>query len=89
MRGLLEIINSKYVAEVRKDSSKIADFIHSKYSLVGGILKEEEKFLLKDILGLVQTALMKMYIEADMQEKIHEFFSQISSSGSGVGSEQS
>jgi hypothetical protein len=40
-------------------------------------------------LGLVQTALMKMYIEADMQEKIHEFFSQISSSGSGVGSEQS
>jgi hypothetical protein len=31
---------------------------------------------------------MKMYIEADMQEKIHEFFSQISSSNSGT-SEQS
>ena len=81
MRGLLEIINAKYVAEVRKDSSKPADFIHSKYSLMDGILKVEEKFLLKDILSLVQTALIKMYIEADIQEKIHEFFSQISIPG--------
>lgn len=43
-----------------------------------GVLNVDEKFLLRDILELVQTALMKMYIEADMQEKIHEFFSQIS-----------
>ena len=42
------------------------------------VLNVDEKFLLRDILELVQTALMKMYIEADMQEKIHEFFSQIS-----------
>lgn len=89
MRGLLEIINSKYVAEIRKDSSKQAEFIHSKYSLMDGVLNVDEKFLLKDILSLVQTALMKMYIEADMQEKIHEFFSQISSSGQGVSAEQS
>jgi hypothetical protein len=75
MRGLLEVINSKYVAELRKDPSKQAEFIHSKYSLVSDVLKTEEKFLLKDILSLVQTALMKMYIEADMQDKIHSFFS--------------
>jgi hypothetical protein len=50
MRGLLEIINAKYVAELRKDPNKVADFIHSKYSLMDGILKEDEKFLLKDIL---------------------------------------
>jgi len=42
---------------------------------VSDVLKTEEKFLLKDILSLVQTALMKMYIEADMQDKIHSFFS--------------
>lgn len=53
MRGLLEIINSKYVAELRKDPSKQADFIHSKYSLMDGVLITEEKFLLKDILSLV------------------------------------
>lgn len=75
MRGLLEIINAKYVAELRKDPSKQAEFIHSKYSLMDGVLNTEEKFFLKDILSLVQTALMKMYIEADMQDKIHDFFS--------------
>ena len=53
MRGLLEVINSKYVAELRKDPSKQAEFIHSKYSLVCDVLKTEEKFLLKDILSLV------------------------------------
>lgn len=42
------------------------------------ILNVDDKFLLKDILSLVQTALMKMYIEADMQDQIHLFFSQIS-----------
>jgi hypothetical protein len=78
MRGLLEIINAQYVAQLRKDPNKQAEFIHSKYSLMADVLNVDEKFLLRDILELVQTALMKMYIEADMQEKIHEFFSQIS-----------
>jgi hypothetical protein len=53
MRGLLEIINAKYVAEIRKDSNKLAEFIHSKYSLMDGVLNVDEKFLLKDILSLV------------------------------------
>lgn len=78
MRGLLEIINAQYIAQLRKDPNKQAEFIHSKYSLMDGILNVDEKFLLKDILSIVQTALMKMYIEADMQEKIIEFFNQIS-----------
>jgi hypothetical protein len=53
MRGLLEIINSKYVVELRKDPNKVADFIHSKYSLMDGILNVDEKYQLKDILTLV------------------------------------
>jgi hypothetical protein len=53
MRGLLEIINAQYVAQLRKDPNKQAEFIHSKYSLMDGILKVEEKFLLKDILSIV------------------------------------
>ena len=53
MRGLLEIINAQYVAQLRKDPNKQAEFIHSKYSLMDGILKVEEKFLLKEILSIV------------------------------------
>ena len=78
MRGLLEIINAKYVAELRKDPSKPVEFIHSKYSFTADVLNVDDKFPMKDILSLVQTALMKMYIEADMQDQIHSFFSQIS-----------
>lgn len=64
IRGLLEVLNAKYVAELRKDPNKEAEFTKSAFSDIAPKIRED-KYKLKDILGLVQMAIIKMYIEAD------------------------
>ena len=39
--------------------------------------------MLKDILELVQTAIIKLYIEANKQDRIYEFFSTYSGQNGG------
>jgi len=66
------------VAELRKDPNKDAEFLYSKFSPFVTCIRTEEKFKLRDILSLVQTVLLKLYIESDLVEKIHEFFNTLS-----------
>ena len=74
MRELLEILNAKYIDALRNDPLKEAEFLYSQFSPFKQCIKTTEKFLLKDILSLVQTNILKMYIEKNDEEKIYEFF---------------
>ena len=42
--------------------------------MVHNQIKKEEPKLLRDILELVQTAIIKLYIEGNKQDRIHDFF---------------
>lgn len=80
IRRLLEIINSKYVAELRKDPNKDAEFMISQFSdIEKKINKEKQK--LKDILSLVQMAIIKLYVDTDnngdMESKVQDFFNEM------------
>jgi hypothetical protein len=76
----LEVLNAKYVAELRKDPNKEAEFTKSAFSDIAPKIRED-KYKLKDILGLVQMAIIKMYIEADkdgdMENKVQDFFNEM------------
>ena len=53
IKGLLEILNAKYAAELRKDPNKDAEFLYSKFSPFQMCIRTEERFKLRDILALV------------------------------------
>ena len=74
VRGLLEILNNKYLSELRKDEDKKAEFMYSMFSDVHNQIKKEEPKLLREILELVQTAIIKLYIEGNRQDRIYDFF---------------
>ena len=74
VQGLLEILNAKYLSELRKDVDKKAEFIYSQFSEVHYQIKKEEPKLLREILELVQTAIIKLYIEKNQQDRIYDFF---------------
>jgi len=77
IRSLLEIFNSKYVAELRKDPNKEVEFMVSTFSQVAPKIRQEKQKL-KDIVSHIQTAIVKMYIDADnngdMEMKVYDFF---------------
>jgi len=92
IRSLLEIFNSKYVAELRKDPNKEVEFMVSNFSQVASKIRQEKQKL-KDIVSHIQTAIVKMYIDADnngdMEMKVYEFFNNMvthasQSVGSGI-----
>jgi hypothetical protein len=64
VKGLLEFLNAKYLSELRKDGDKKAEFIYSKFSYERNKIRDEPKYL-RDILKLVQTAILKLYIEGE------------------------
>lgn len=82
IRSLLEIFNSKYVAELRKDPNKEIEFMVSTFSGVASKIRQEKQKL-RDIVGHIQTAIVKMYIDADqngdMELKVYEFFNNLDS----------
>ena len=83
VKELLEILMQKYLAELRKDPDKKAEFMYSQFSMVHQYIRVNEEKTLKEILSLVQTAIIKLYIESNQQEKVSAFFSQFSE-GSGM-----
>ena len=74
-------LNQKYLSELRKDEDKLAEFMQSEYRLNENVIKTEEAKPLREIVALVQTALIRLYIEDDVngRQKIYEFFEQFSS----------
>ncbi len=82
IRGLLEKLNAKYVSELRKDPNKEAEFMVSTFSDISAKIRGD-RYKLKDILSLVQMAIIKMYIEADkdgdMEPKVLDFFNEMGS----------
>jgi hypothetical protein len=70
---LLEILNSKYAGEVKKDSERTIQFVYSKYSPVEACLKKD-RVLMRDMLSLVQTNLLKFYVDLKEKQKIYQFF---------------
>jgi len=53
----------KYLSELKRDEDKYAEFMYSDmYTLNENCIKQDEKKLLRDIVPLVQTALIHMYI---------------------------
>lgn len=85
IRSLLEIFNSKYVAELRKDPNKEIEFMVSTYSNVAQKIRQEKQKL-RDIVGHIQTAIVKMYIDADyngdMEMKVYDFFNNLDTQSS-------
>ena len=71
--SILEILNSKYAGEVKKDAERTVQFVYSKFSPVESCLKKD-KVLMKDMLILVQTNLLKFYVDLKEKSKIYQFF---------------
>lgn len=80
LRSLLEMLNAKYVAELRKDPNKEAEFMVSEYSDIAKKIVKK-RYNLREIVSLVQMAIIKMYIEADkdgdMENKVQDFFNEM------------
>ena len=76
VKQLLHHLNLKYLSELRKDEDKVADFMQSTWTLNPECIKPQEQWKLRDIVPLVQTALIRLYIEDGPEGKanIHEFF---------------
>jgi len=75
LRNLFQHLNQRYLKELRKDEEKVAEFMYSIYCVQQAI-KREPAPLLKEIVPFVQTALIRLYIEDDVEgsKKIQEFF---------------
>ena len=71
--SLLDVLNAKFAGELKKDLEKSMIFIYSKFSPVESCLRKE-KVLLKDMLSLVQTNLLKLYVDLKEKDKIYQFF---------------
>lgn len=72
--SILEVLNLKFTSEVKKDPEREAKFLYSKFSPFADNINQKRKVLLKDILSLVQTNLLKMYVENKEKDKIYHFF---------------
>jgi hypothetical protein len=70
---LLEILNKRFAGEFKGAVDKTVGFIYSKFSPVETCIRKD-KVLLKDMLTIVQTNLMKLYIELKEKDKIYAFF---------------
>lgn len=70
---LLEVLNSKYAAEIQKDPTKQVTFLYSKFSYVEACL-QKTKVSLRDMLFLVQNNLLKLLIDLKEKERIYDFF---------------
>lgn len=85
IRGLLEILNAKYVAELRKDPNKEAEFMVSNFSDIA-VKIVQKRYMLREIVSIVQMAIIKMYIEADkdgdMETKVQDFFNEMGNTSS-------
>jgi hypothetical protein len=71
---LLEVLNQKFAGELKKESEKQVQFVYSKFSPVESCIKKE-KVALRDMLSLVQTNLLKFYIDLNEKDRIYQFFS--------------
>ena len=70
---LLDMLNAKFTAEMKKDSEKQITFMYSKFSQIEGCISRS-KVLLKDILAILQTNLLKLYLELREKDRIYDFF---------------
>jgi len=68
--GLLEVLNSKFAGELKKDSDKQVQFVYSKFSQVEMCLRKD-KVSLKDMVSLVQTNLLKFYVDLKEKDRIY------------------
>lgn len=88
IRRLLEIINAKYVAELRKDPNKDAVFMVSSFSDIAQKISKDKKKL-KDILSLVQMAIIKLLVDSDnggdLEGKVLDFFNEMTNPHSSKG----
>ena len=79
------ILNAKYVAELRKDPNKEAEFMVSDFSDIAKKIVKK-RYNLKDIVSIVQMAIIKMFIEADvdgnMEVKVQDFFNEMGNTSS-------
>lgn len=71
--SLLDVLNAKFAGELKKDTEKQVQFIYSKFSPVESCLRKE-KVLLRDMLALVQTNMLKLYVELKEKDRIYQFF---------------
>lgn len=61
VKQLLDYLNAKYLSELRRDDTKMAEFMYSNFSHpYQQYIKTNEQQPLKDIVSLVQTALIKL-----------------------------
>jgi hypothetical protein len=67
-------LNAKFAGELKKDLEKEVKFLYSKFSQLANCIKQDRKVLLRDMLSLVQTNLLKLYVEMKEKEKIYTFF---------------
>jgi hypothetical protein len=79
------ILNAKYVAELRKDPNKEAEFMVSDFSDIAKKIVKK-RYQLKEIVSIVQMAIIKMFIEADvdgnMETKVQDFFNEMGNTSS-------
>ena len=71
--SLFEVLNAKFAGELKKDLDKEVKFLYSKFSPVADCIRQE-KILLKDMLNLVQTNLIKLYVDLKEKDKLYLFF---------------
>jgi len=71
--ALLDMLNAKLTAESKKEQDKLMTFMYSKFSPLEACISKT-KVPLKDILTIVQTNLLKLYLEFREKEKIYDFF---------------
>ena len=69
--SLLDILNAKYTGE--KDYSKQVVYYYSKFSPVEASIPKI-KVTYKDMLTLIQTNLLKLYVDLKEKDRIYEFF---------------
>jgi|LauGreDrversion4_2_1035121.scaffolds.fasta_scaffold67438_3 hypothetical protein len=70
---LLDMLNAKFTAELKKDAEKQITFMYSKFSQLEACIPRTKVYL-KDILSIVQTNLIKLYLEFREKDKIYDFF---------------
>jgi hypothetical protein len=71
--NLLDMLNAKHTAELKKEPEKQMQFMYSMFSPIEPCIAKT-KVALKDILSLVQTNLLKLYLEFKEKDRIYDFF---------------
>lgn len=62
---ILEHKNKLFIPDLQKDKNKMISFLYSNYSPFNNLIKKGDKgnVLLRDVVALIQTALIKLYVE--------------------------